>query len=100
MTEIVDSVKRVNATIGEITETASHKVRASVRSMHRWVPGQMTQQNSALVEKARRRPKSLREQAQRLTQVVSTFKLERLSGGSVPTVPQPPSTPRALPRLQ
>nr|HPH14962.1 methyl-accepting chemotaxis protein [Burkholderiaceae bacterium] len=39
---------------------------------------QMTQQNAALVEQSAAAAESLREQAQRLAQVVSTFKL----GGS------------------
>ncbi|MFO1261952.1 MAG: methyl-accepting chemotaxis protein [Rhodoferax sp.] len=102
MTEIVDSVKRVNATIGEITEAASHQsagigeINASIGSLD-----QMTQQNSALVEESAAAAESLREQAQRLTQVVSTFKLERLSASASPRGAQAAiGATRALPRLQ
>ena len=102
MTEIVDSVKRVNATIGEITEAASHQsagigeINASIGSLD-----QMTQQNSALVEESAAAAESLREQAQRLTQVVSTFKLERLSAAaSSRGAPTTIDATRALPRLQ
>lgn len=78
MTEIVDSVQRVNATIGEITAAASSQsagigeINASISALD-----QMTQQNSALVEESAAAAESLKEQAARLTQVVSAFKLER-----------------------
>jgi methyl-accepting chemotaxis protein len=42
---------------------------------------QMTQQNSAPVEQSAAAPASLREQAQRLTEVVDTF---RLGDGATP----------------
>lgn len=78
MTEIVDSVQRVNATIGEITAAAASQsagigeINASISALD-----QMTQQNSALVEESAAAAESLKEQAARLTQVVSAFKLER-----------------------
>lgn len=78
MTEIVDSVQRVNATIGEITAAASSQsagigeINASISALD-----QMTQQNSALVEESAAAAESLKEQAARLTHVVSAFKLER-----------------------
>ena len=80
MSEIVTSVQRVSDIIGEIsatstiqTEGISH-VNATVAELD-----QMTQQNAALVEQSAAAAESLREQAQRLAQLVSTFKLAGLS---------------------
>ena len=80
MSEIVSSVQRVSNIIGEIsatstmqTEGISH-VNATVVELD-----QMTQQNAALVEQSAAAAESLREQAQRLAQLVSTFKLASLS---------------------
>ena len=80
MSEIVSSVQRVSDIIGEIsatstiqTEGISH-VNATVVELD-----QMTQQNAALVEQSAAAAESLREQAQRLAQLVSTFKLAGLS---------------------
>ena len=76
MTEIVGSVQRVSDIIGEISAAASEQskgigeVNAAVTELD-----QMTQQNAALVEESAAAAESLREQAQRLAQVVSTFKL-------------------------
>ena len=84
MTDIVGSVKRVNDTIGEITSAASSQsagiseINSSIAALD-----QMTQQNSALVEESAAAAESLKEQAARLTQVVSTFKLDRSDGPSV-----------------
>ena len=84
MTDIVGSVKRVNDTIGEITSAASSQsagiseINSSIAALD-----QMTQQNSALVEQSAAAAESLKEQAARLTQVVSTFKLDRSDGPSV-----------------
>jgi methyl-accepting chemotaxis protein len=80
MTEIVGSVRRVNDIIGEITSAASEQsrgigqVNTSVTELD-----QMTQQNAALVEQSAAAAESLKDQAQRLMQVVATF---RLSGGA------------------
>ena len=84
MTDIVGSVKRVNDTLGEITAAASSQsagiseINSSIAALD-----QMTQQNSALVEQSAAAAESLKEQAARLTQVVSAFKLDRRDGPSV-----------------
>ena len=76
MQEIVASVQRVGDIIGEISAAASEQsagigqVNQSVGEMDR-----MTQQNAALVEESAAAADSLREQAQRLTQVVQQFRL-------------------------
>ncbi|GIX25693.1 MAG: hypothetical protein KatS3mg122_2924 [Caldimonas sp.] len=77
MNEIVASVRRVSDIIGEISAAASEQndgisqINAAVGQLD-----QMTQQNAALVEQSAAAAASLREQAQRLAQVVATFRLQ------------------------
>ena len=81
MNEIVGSVQRVSDIIGEISAAASEQsdgigqVNVAVSELD-----QMTQQNAALVEQSAAAAESLREQAQRLAQVVSAFQLSATSG--------------------
>jgi methyl-accepting chemotaxis protein len=81
MSEIVSSVQRVSHIIGEISSAAAEQsqgisqVNAAVNELD-----QMTQQNAALVEQSAAAAESLRDQAQRLEQAVSVF---RLSGSGV-----------------
>ena len=80
MTEIVGSVQRVSNIIGEISSAATEQshgigeVNTAVAQLD-----QMTQQNAALVEESAAAAASLREQAQRLADVVSTFQLAQTS---------------------
>ena len=76
MTEIVGSVQRVSDMIGEISSAANEQSKG-IGEVNRAVAelDQMTQQNAALVEESAAAAESLREQAQLLAQVVSTFKL-------------------------
>ena len=82
MTDIVNSVQRVSDIIGEITSASAEQshgideVNTSVVQLD-----QMTQQNAALVEQSASAAESLREQTERLAQVVGTFKLDA-SGGT------------------
>ncbi len=77
MSEIVGSVQRVSDIIGEIT-TASAEQSAGIGQVNSSVSelDQMTQQNAALVEESAAAAESLKEQAARLAQVVSVFKLQ------------------------
>ncbi|HYP32621.1 MAG TPA: methyl-accepting chemotaxis protein, partial [Burkholderiaceae bacterium] len=76
MTEIVASVQRVTDIIGEISAASTEQSQGIVE-----VKGaigevdQMTQQNAALVEQSAAAAESLKDQAARLAQVVSTFRL-------------------------
>jgi methyl-accepting chemotaxis protein-2 (aspartate sensor receptor) len=76
MSEIVGSVQRVSDIIAEITAAASEQssgigeVNSAINQLD-----QMTQQNAALVEQSAAAAESLRDQAQRLAQVVAVFKL-------------------------
>ncbi len=76
MTDIVSSVQRVTDIIGEITAAAAEQshgigqVNGAVVQLD-----QMTQQNAALVEESAAAAESLKDQAVRLTEVVSVFRL-------------------------
>ena len=76
MTDIVASVQRVADIVGEISTAAAEQssgigqVSGAVSDLDR-----MTQQNAALVEQSAAAAESLKEQAQRLGGLVSTFKL-------------------------
>ncbi len=77
MGEIVDSVKRVSDMIGEITVASSEQSDGITQVNEAVVHlDQMTQQNAALVEQSTAAAESLREQAQRLAEVVQTFKID------------------------
>ncbi len=84
MTDIVSSVSKVNDTIADITASASRQsegindINLAIAALD-----QMTQQNSALVEESAAAAESLSDQASRLAQVVSTFKLDRLGDSNV-----------------
>ncbi len=77
MGEIVSAVQRVADIIGEITAATSEQskgisqVNTAVNDLD-----QMTQQNAALVEQSTAAAASLKEQAGRLTQMVSVFRLD------------------------
>ena len=86
MTEIVASVQRVTDVIGEITAAASEQsdgiaqVNGAVNQLD-----QMTQQNAALVEQSTAAAESLKDQAHRLSDTVSVFKIR----GAEPQVSTP-----------
>ena len=86
MTEIVSSVQRVSHIMGEISLASSvqndgiSQVNTAVIALD-----QMTQQNAALVEQSAAAAESLREQAQRLSALVSTFKLTGTSSARAMT---------------
>jgi len=77
MTEIVASVQRVTDIIGAITAAASDQssgigqINGAISQLD-----QMTQQNAALVEQSAAAAESLKDQARRLAQLVSTFRLD------------------------
>lgn len=76
MTEIVASVKRVSDIISEIA-TASQEQASGIEQVNQAVSqmDEVTQQNASLVEQAAAAAESMQEQAVRLSQVVSVFKL-------------------------
>jgi methyl-accepting chemotaxis protein len=76
MTEIVASVQRVSDIIGEVT-AASHEQSGRVDEVNDAVAqlDRTTQQNAALVEQGAAAAESLKEQAERLAQLVAVFSL-------------------------
>ncbi len=84
MQDIVQGVRRVSDTIGEITAAASEQsdgigqINQAVNQLD-----QMTQQNAALVEQSAAAAQSLRDQARSLSEAVSVF---RLSAGMAPAL--------------
>jgi methyl-accepting chemotaxis protein len=76
MDEIVHGVRRVTDLMGEIAAAATEQ-RDGISQVNQAVANldQMTQQNAALVEESSAASGSLREQAQRLSEVVSVFKV-------------------------
>ena len=76
MTEIVASVQRVTDIVGEIS-TASTEQSQGIGQINQAVADldRMTQQNAALVEESTAAAESLKDQAARLSSVVSTFRL-------------------------
>jgi len=98
MAEIVNSIKGVTAMMGEITK-ASEEQGTGIEQVNLAI-GQMdsvTQQNAALVEQATAAAESLEQQAQDLTVIVGSFKVDahsrRLSApqGSVPPRKETPA---------
>jgi len=85
MQEIVSSVKRVTDIMGEIS-AASEEQSSGIDQVNRAVSqmDEVTQQNAALVEEAAAAAGSLQEQAQRLAEAVSVFKI---NAGEVIEVP-------------
>ncbi|XHS80530.1 methyl-accepting chemotaxis protein [Burkholderiaceae bacterium UC74_6] len=77
MNEIVTSVRRVTDMIGEIASAATEQ-RDGISQVNLAVNNldQMTQSNAALVEESAAAAQSLREQAARLSEVVSIFKVK------------------------
>ena len=92
MNEVVQSVRRVTAIMGEIT-VAGQEQSAGIEQVNRAIAEMdaVTQQNAALVEEATAASQSMRSQAGGLDALVSIFTLE--GAGSARPVP-----PRATPR--
>ena len=100
MSEIVGSVQRVSDIIGEITAASGEQsdgigqVNVAVTQLD-----QMTQQNAALVEESAAAAESLKDQAQRLAQVIQIFKLEASAQAALPAPVRQASKPQATASL-
>jgi len=83
MEEIVESVKRVNGLIEEIS-AASQEQSQSLTQVSDTVQQleKVTQQNAAMVEEATAASASLEEQAESLTRAVGSFKLAEARGAA------------------
>jgi methyl-accepting chemotaxis protein len=97
MNEIVNSVQRVTDIIGEITAASAEQsdgigeINVAVVQLDK-----MTQQNAALVEESAAAAESLKQQAQSLSKVVGTFRLD----GNAPAKAQAAPAAAASARLR
>ncbi|MET0981004.1 MAG: methyl-accepting chemotaxis protein [Telluria sp.] len=96
MEEIVASVRSVTDIMGEIT-AASQEQTAGIEQINMAVSqmDQVTQQNASLVEEAAAAAEAMQEQATKLAQVVSVFKLDT---AAAPSVAVPARAVTAAPR--
>jgi methyl-accepting chemotaxis protein len=85
MEEIVSSVKRVTDIMSEIS-AASMEQSAGIDQVNKAITqmDEVTQQNAALVEEAAAAAESLEEQAGKLAETVSVFRLQGGEGKSLP----------------
>jgi len=99
MEEIVGSVRRVSDLIGEITASSTEQ-RDGIAQVNQAVSNldQMTQQNAALVEQSSAAASAMRDQAQRLSQVVSVFNVGAVTVARAPiAAPMRTAAPRPAP---
>ena len=87
MQEIVDSIGRVTAIMSGIA-MASQEQSVGIEQVNQAIAqmDQVTQQKAALVEEAAAASTSMREQAQLLAQLVSTFRFEESPAASRPSL--------------
>ena len=101
MEEIVSSVKRVTDIMSEIA-AASQEQSAGIEQVNQAITqmDDATQQNAALVEEAAAASESLQDQAGKLTEAVSVFRLEGAAYSVRPEQPVQKNVVTALPRRQ
>jgi methyl-accepting chemotaxis protein len=102
MGQVVDSIRRVTDIMAEIT-SASQEQTGGIEQVNSAITqmDHVTQQNAALVEEAAAAATSMQDQAAKLAEVVSVFKLDRAHDLSIPAAapvkaaPVRPALPRA-----
>jgi methyl-accepting chemotaxis protein len=94
MNEIVDSIRRVTAIVAEIS-TASQEQTSGIEQINAAITqmDQVTQQNASLVEEAAAASSALQDQAGKLAQAVSVFKL----GSAQARLHVVPATAKSMP---
>jgi methyl-accepting chemotaxis protein len=90
MKEVVDSVKRVSDIVAEIS-SASQEQSEGIEQVNLAITqmDEVTQQNAALVEEAAAAAQSMQDQAGKLSEVVSIFKLDSQRTPSTRPTPAP-----------
>lgn len=103
MGQIVADVQRVSDLIGEITASSTEQ-RDGIAQVNLAVTNldQMTQQNAALVEESAAAATAMRDQAQRLAEVVAVFNVGTMTAATIPRRPVVTTPMRQLdqPRLR
>jgi methyl-accepting chemotaxis protein len=96
MDDVVSSVKRVTDIVGEIS-SATQEQSAGLGEINQAIAqmDEVTQQNAALVEQAAAAAQSMQEQAGKLAQTVSVFKMDAQAAASATASPGRPSTAKA-----
>ena len=91
MEEIVTGIAGVSTIMAEIA-AASGEQSLGIEQVNQAVTqmDQVTQENAALVEEAAAASDALREQAQALSQLVATFRLDEREAAAAPAVPAQP----------
>jgi methyl-accepting chemotaxis protein len=100
MADIVRSVGRVNDIVGEIS-SAAHEQSTGIGQINEAV-GQLdtvTQQNAALVEEAAAATRSMEEQADRLVEAVSVFRIDGTHSARAAQAARAASAPAVRPAL-
>ena len=100
MEQVVGSIRRVTDIMAEIT-SASQEQTGGIEQVNSAIAqmDQVTQQNAALVEEAAAAASSMQDQAAKLAEVVSVFKLDRAHDLALPAAPAKAAPVRpALPR--
>ena len=100
MEEIVAGIAGVSTIMAEIA-AASGEQSLGIEQVNQAVTqmDQVTQENAALVEEAAAASDALREQAQALSQLVATFRLDEREAAAAPAVPAQPRMAQARPAL-
>jgi len=98
MHEIVESVNRVTGIMGEIT-SASREQTAGIEQINQAIAqmDEVTQQNTSLVEEAAAASEALQDQAVRLAELVSVFKIDTSQGTAVSRAARPVITAAPAP---
>jgi len=99
MHEIVDSVQRVADIMQEIT-AASAEQTSGIEQINQAIlqMDQVTQQNASLVEEAAAAAESMQDQASKLAQTVSVFKLDAQHGGMAGKAMAASARPKVSPK--
>ena len=105
MTEVVSSVKRVTDIVGEIS-AANQEQSSGIEQINQAITqmDEVTQQNAALVEEAAAAASSLQYQAEKLSDLVSVFKIDAQRAAAQPTPamtakPKAPAVAQAKPAI-
>jgi len=100
MEEIVGSVQRVADLIGEITASSTEQ-QGGISQVNQAMANldQMTQQNAALVEQSSAAATAMRDQAQRLAEVVSVFNVGAAAAAPVAVATRPVAATTAPARV-
>ncbi|WP_232729561.1 methyl-accepting chemotaxis protein [Herbaspirillum huttiense] len=90
MDEVVQSIEQVSHIVGEIS-AASHEQSDGIEQVNQAIMqmDNTTQQNAALVEEAAAAAQALQDQAQRLLELVSVFRLDDAGGPELRTMQAP-----------